>query len=299
MIIQTDNLGKRFRSNAAVNGVTLAVPEGATCALVGANGAGKTTLLRLLVNLLSPSSGAAQVLGVDSQRLTHRDFLRIGYVAESQQLPSGVSVEHFFAYARALYPSWDRALERELRKQFDLPPTPKLGELSRGMRMKVMLAAGLAFRPKLLLLDEPLSGLDPLVRDEVMSGLLAQATETTIVLSSHELVEIEACVTHVAFMSRGRLLLQESIESLSSRFREVSVILPPGAAPLRPLESWLTLRTTGGLTRFVDAAFSDETELRRKLAAQASNVLHLESQPMSLRDITKALLSANRAEASS
>jgi ABC-2 type transport system ATP-binding protein len=294
MIIQTDKLGRRFRSHEAVAGVTLAVPEGASFALVGANGAGKTTLLRLLVNLLSPSCGTAQVLGVDSQRLTHRDFLRIGYVAESQQLPSGVRVEHFFAYVRALYPNWDRALEQELRKQFDLPRSPRLGELSRGMRIKVMLAAVLAFRPALLLLDEPLSGLDPLVRDEVMSGLL-----TTIVLSSHELSEIEGCVTHVAFMSKGRLLLQESIESLSARFREVSVILPPGAAPLHPLESWLRLRTTGTLTRFVDAAFSGETELRRKLAAQAGDVVHFESQPMSLHDISKTLIGANRVEASS
>jgi ABC-2 type transport system ATP-binding protein len=297
MIIQTENLGRRFRRHDAVSSVTLAVPEGTTLALVGANGAGKTTLLRLLVNLLRPSDGRATVLGVDSQRLTQRDFLQIGYVSESQQLPSGLSVEHYFDYLRTLYPSWDRTLERELCARFDLPATRAIGKLSRGMRMKLMLAGALAFRPRLLLLDEPLSGLDLLVRDQVMAGLLAQATETTIVMSSHELTEIEGCTTHVAFMSKGRLLVQESIESLSARFREVSVVLPPGAVPLRALDSWLTLQTQGTLTRFVDAAFSGEAQLRQKLVAQGGEIMLLELQPMSLRDIAKTLMSAARAEA--
>jgi len=297
MIIQTDNLSRRFSGHDAVKGVTLAVPEGATYALIGANGAGKTTLLRLLLNLLTPSQGSASVLGVSSQRLTQRDFLQIGYVGESQRLPSGLAVAHFFDYLRTLYPNWDRALERELCKQLDLPGARAIGKLSRGMRMKVMLVGALAFRPRLLLLDEPLSGLDPLVRDEVMAGLLAQATDTTIVMSSHELSEIEGCTTHVAFMSKGRLLLQESIESLSARFRAISIVLPPGAPPLRAADTWLMLQTQGTLTRFVDTRFGEEAELRATVRAQAGEMLHFEAQPMSLREISKTLMSTERVEA--
>ena len=121
-------------------------------------------------------------------------------------------VEQYFDYLRGFYPNWDRALEDELRERLELPPERQLGKLSHGMRMKAMLASVLAFRPSLLILDEPLSGLDPLVRDEIMEGVLRQADETTIVISSHELAEIEGCTTHVAFMVRGRLLFQETSE---------------------------------------------------------------------------------------
>lgn len=296
MIIQTDDLSKRFHGRAVVDGLRLEVPEGATYALVGANGAGKTTTLRMLVNLLRPDRGTAQVLGVDSRRLTYRELCDIAYVSEAQQLPDGLSVAHFFDYVRRLYPNWDAGRERELRTQFELPPRVRIGALSYGMRTKLTLAAALAFRPKLLLLDEPLSGLDPLVRDEVMTGLLGQAGETTIVISSHELAEIEGCTTHVAFIAKGRLLLQESIESLRARFREVSVTLPPGAPAPQPRSTWLTLQSHGAVTRFVDAAFDNDEELRSSLAAHGGVLQHFEALPMSLRDIAKTLMRANRAE---
>ena len=197
MIIETENLTKRFRRQGGVQGVPLSVPEGATCALIGANGAGKTTLMRLLVNILAPDRGSAHVLGTDSRRLNSADRLRIGYVTENQELPDRLSVAEYFVYVRGLYPNWDLTLEQQLRAQFELPPGRLLGKLSHGMRMKAMLIGALAFRPRLLILDEPLSGLDPLTRDEVMSGMLTQAGETTILISSHELAEIEGCVTHV------------------------------------------------------------------------------------------------------
>jgi ABC-2 type transport system ATP-binding protein len=297
MIIQTDNLTKRFGGHDAVSGLQLAVPEGATYALIGANGAGKTTTLRMLVNLLRPDSGSAQVLGIDSRALSHNDFQRIGYVSESQEVPLGLKLEDFFIYLRALYRDWDTALERVLRRQFELPPALALGKLSHGMRMKVKLVAALAFRPKLLILDEPLSGLDALVRDEILAGLLGQADETTIVISSHELAEIEGCTTHVAFLAKGRLLLQESIESLTARFREVRVITVPGAAPIRALQGWLGLETSGALVRFVDSAFVDEQQLRSKLNEQAGTIHHFEAAPMSLRDISKALIRTTRVQA--
>jgi ABC-2 type transport system ATP-binding protein len=229
MIIETENLTKTFRRHDAVQAVNLRVPEGATFALIGANGAGKTTTMRMLVNILAPDAGRAQVLGIDAQRISPADRHQIGYVAENQLLPDRLTIAQYFDYVRSLYPRWDGALERSLREQFDLPPDRALGKLSHGMRMKAMLTGVLSFRPKLLVLDEPLSGLDPLVRDEVMSGLLAQAGETTILISSHELSEIESCTTHVAFMVRGRLLFQEPIEVLAARFREVT------AAPLQPM----------------------------------------------------------------
>jgi len=295
-IIETENLTKHFWRHDAVNGVNLSVPAGATYALIGANGAGKTTTLRMLVNLLRPDQGVARVLGIDSRQLKPRDFLRIGYVSENQELPTGLTVESYFEYLRVLYPNWDRALEKDLRRQFALPQGQAIGKLSHGMRMKMMLAATLSFRPKLLILDEPLSGLDPLTRDEVMEGLLKQADETTIVISSHELSEIEGCTTHVAFMVKGRLLFQESIEEMSARFREVTVTFGKELVAGRYAESWLSPEAQGMTLRFVDAAFASEEALQNTLTAQFGAVSHYEALPMSLREISKALMRATRSE---
>jgi ABC-2 type transport system ATP-binding protein len=294
VIIETRGLTKKFWRHNAVQGVSLAVPEGAVCALVGANGAGKTTLMRMLVNILKPDSGSAQVLGVDSRRLAPADFCRIGYVAESQELPERLSVATYFEYLRALYPGWDAAYERELRADFELPPARPLGKLSRGMRMKAMLAGALAFRPKLLILDEPLSGLDPLARDEVMSGMLSQAGETTILISSHEITEIEGGTTHVAFMVRGRLLFQESVESLSARFRDVSATLESPASGQPLPESWVNLRRDGAQVSFTETAFMDERALRELVEARLGLCHFLEAGAMSLRDIAKAAMRATR-----
>jgi len=296
MIIETENLTKRFRRHGAVQGVSLSVPEGATYALIGANGAGKTTLMRMLVNILAPDAGSAHVLGTDSRRLRSDDRLRIGYLTENQDLPDRLSIAQYFEYLRALYPNWDGTLEQQLRQQFELPPSRLLGKLSHGMRMKAMLIGALAFRPRLLILDEPLSGLDPLVRDEVMSGMLTQAGETTILISSHELAEIEGCTTHVAFMVRGKLIFQETIESLGARFRDVTVTFAQAAvAPGLP-ESWVNPQVDGSLLRFIDTAFTDESRLREQVQ-KFGGVHHLEVLPLSLRDISKEMMRATRREA--
>jgi len=296
MIIETDGLAKRFGRHEAVQNLNLAVPEGATCALIGANGAGKTTTMRMLVNLLAPDRGRARVLGVDSRALRRTDRQRIGYVSESQTLPERLSVGQYFHYLRSLYTNWDAGLEQQLRAQFELPPSRSLGKLSRGMRMKAMLIGALSFRPKLLILDEPLSGLDPLVRDEVLSGILGQAVETAILISSHELAELESCTTHVAFMVHGRLLFQEPIESLGARLREVTATLTGGADRGALPDTWLNVQVDGPLLRFVDTAFVNEANLLAQVQRRCGTVLHLEAQALSLRDISKALMRATRRE---
>ena len=301
MIIQAANLSKRFARHDAVHDVSLAVPRGAAYALIGANGAGKTTTLKMLVNVLSPDSGNATIMDVDSRRLSHREFQRIGFLSENHKLPERLTVEEYFAYWRVFYPTWDRALEQDLRKRLDLPADRRLDTLSHGMRMKTMLAGTLAFRPALLILDEPLSGLDPLVRDEVLDGLLRQADETTIVISSHELTEIESFTTNVAFMDRGRVVFEESTDKLASRFREVSVTLPRGReAASRPLPTqWLAPEFSGQIIRFVDTGFVGPEDLGERLVALLGRIESVEIAPLSLRDISKALMRASRAESRS
>jgi ABC-type multidrug transport system ATPase subunit len=182
--IQTLSLSRKFGRTVALDRVDLEVPEGAVYALVGANGAGKTTLIKVLMNIFQPTGGAATVLGIDSHKVSGKAFNRIGYVSENQQMPDWMTVGDMLAYFRNFYPQWDRDLEQQLLRQFDLPLKRKLKHLSRGMRMKAAFASSLAYRPALIVLDEPFSGLDPLVRDELIEGLIDRAPETTIFLSS-------------------------------------------------------------------------------------------------------------------
>jgi ABC-2 type transport system ATP-binding protein len=290
MTAECEHLSKRFGRHEAVRDLTMTVPAGSAYALIGTNGAGKTTTLRMLVDILRPDGGCARVLGVDSRKLGRADFLRIGYVSENQHLPERLTVAQYFAYLRALYDNWDSGLERSLRRELDLPPERKLGKLSHGMRMKTILAAALAFRPAVLILDEPLSGLDPLVRDEMVQGLLRQADETTILISSHEITEIESFTTHVGFMDKGELGFQDSIESTLARFRAVSVVLSGNSrVPAELPETWINRELGERSLRFVDTAFESHDATQAALAARLGPV-RFEAEPMSLRDISKALM---------
>lgn len=296
MIVECRNLAKSFRRHEAVKDLTLNVPEGAALALVGANGAGKSTTLRMILNILTPDSGNARVLGVDSTALRENELKDIGYVCDNPVLPGRLTVSQYLDYLRSLYPNWDAPFERSLRDRLNLPAHQRVGSLSHGMRVKLLLVGALAYHPKLLVLDEPLSGLDPLMRDEVLEGVLGQAGETTILISSHELVELEGFATQIAFMDQGRLLFHESIEHTLGRFREVSVTLAGEPRPPKPLpRHWLTGESAGAMFRFVESSFLDERDLAAKTAAHFGAIQHMETRAMSLREISKTLMRANRA----
>ncbi|HUR60504.1 MAG TPA: ABC transporter ATP-binding protein [Opitutaceae bacterium] len=292
-IIETQNLPRRFGRMEAVHELNLAVPTGSVFALLGPNGAGKTTTLKLLMNLLPPTGGSARVLGADSRRLGERELAQIGYVSENQQLPLWMTLRQLLDYCRPFYPTWDRALEKSLLAQFALPETRKLGQLSRGMLMKAALLSSLAYRPKLLVLDEPFSGLDPVVRDEFIRGVLEVSAqgEWTVLVSSHDIEEVERLADHVALMDGGRLRLTETTEVLQGRFRRVEVTdAPPSAAPT---PDWLEWSRAGALTRFVETRYAgDATERawRDRFGGAA-----IKSQPMSLREIFMTLTRTHRA----
>ena len=214
--IQCSQLSKKFKSLMALDHLDLTVPEGSIYALIGPNGAGKTTLIKTLVNILRPSSGIASVLGVDSRKLSPQQFAQVGYVSENQEMPEWMTVSYFLNYLRPFYPTWDDARASEMLKQFDLPLDRKLSQLSRGMKMKAALVSSLAYRPKLIILDEPFSGLDPLVRDEFIEGLLESASGATIFISSHDLAEIESFSSHVGYLDQGRLQFSEESAALAA-----------------------------------------------------------------------------------
>ncbi len=289
MIIQTDNLHKAYGRHNALRGLGLSIPEGAALALIGANGAGKTTAIKVMMNILAPSSGTALVLGVDSRRLSPREFSQIGYVSENQNLPGRLTVAQYLAHLRPLYASWDRELEASILAQLRLPPDRRIRDLSHGMRMKLKLACALPFRPKLLVLDEPFSGLDPLVRDEFMEKLLDQAGTMTVLISTHELADVEDVATHVAFLESGQLLFQEPMSELTGRMRQVKIVLNQEAqAPLDAPPSWLQVRAMGNVLSFVETQFS-QAALDARIATLAPRLRSVEVQPVSLRSIFTVL----------
>jgi len=278
----------------AVNGLDLEVPEGAIYALVGPNGAGKTTAIKVLMNIFQPTSGRAEVLGTDSRKIHGKSFCSIGYVSENQRLPDWMRVDAFLAYLRPFYPSWDSELEDDLVSRFDLPRDRKLKQLSRGMRMKAALAAALVFRPRLIVLDEPLGGLDPLVRDELIEGLLDRAEEATVFISSHDLAEIESFASHVGYLEQGRLVFSEQMGALAGRFRDVELTFD--VSPILPGEypdSWMHLNASAAVVRFVESQF-DEGRTSSQITQVFGAPRNVAFAPMSLRSIFLAMAKARR-----
>ena len=287
VVFRAHDLGKRFGAVPVLDGLDLEVPEGSVFGLIGPNGAGKTTTIKILMNILQPNSGRAEVLGVDSRRLGPDEFTQIGYVSENQEMPEWMTVEYLLDYLKPFYPTWDDARAAELVRQFDLPRDRKLRHLSRGMSMKAALASSLAYRPRLLVLDEPFSGLDPLVREDLIEGVLESAGETTILISSHDLAEIESFASHVGYLDRGRLQFAEEMAALSARFREVEVTVePPARLPAQSQwpDHWLRPEAATALVRFVETRFDPErttTEIRSVF----EEVRHIAVNPMPLRAI--------------
>jgi ABC-2 type transport system ATP-binding protein len=294
--IRTERLSKRYRRLPALQDVDLQIQEGSVYALVGPNGAGKTTLIKILMNLIAASNGSASVLGVDSKHIRGRSYAQIGYVSENQEIPEWMRVGEMLDYLHSFYPTWDAQLEDSLLNQFDLPRDRKIKALSRGMKMKLALASALSFRPRLVVLDEPFGGLDPLVRDQLIIGLLERAPESTVFLSSHDLTEIQSFATHIGYLEGGRLRISEALNSLSARFRELELTFDrepqvPQSAPA----NWLQMKSAGNVIRFVETAFNEQTtydQIRRTFV----DVQNTSCRPMDLRSIFLAM--ARKAEAS-
>jgi ABC-2 type transport system ATP-binding protein len=293
-MIRIEGLWKRYRGHNPIRGISFSVPEGSTYALIGANGAGKTTTLKILLNILQPTSGSATILGTDSRSISRRELNRIGYVSENQQMPERLTVEEYFNYLRPFYMRWDRQLESLLRAQLRLPATRRIGEFSHGMRMKMALACALPFRPDVLILDEPFSGLDPLVRDELMDGVLGQAREATLLMSTHELGEVESFATHIAFLEEGKLLFNEPMEQLHNRFRAVRIAFDHAAhVPQEPSPDWFELAAAGNTLQFIDSRFAEQLSQER-LNAWFDGIRSIEAEPVPLRTIFTTLARAVR-----
>lgn len=224
-IISIANLTRRFGGKTALDGVTLEVPRGGVYGLVGANGAGKTTLIRHVLGLLRAEHGMVRVFGLDPVADPVGVLSRIGYLSEENDLPGWMRVDELISYSRAFYPKWDDAYAEELRTTFALDADAKVKTLSKGNKARLGLLVALAYRPELLVLDEPSSGLDPVVRRDILEAVIRTIADEgrTVLFSSHLLDEVERVADHVTMIADGRITLSDTLGSIKTAHAGMSL----------------------------------------------------------------------------
>ncbi len=214
--VEIAGLSRKFGAKLALNQVRLNIKRGRVFGLVGANGAGKTTLIKHLLGRLKAESGTVRVFGFDPVTHPVEVLSRTGYLSENRDLPAWMRIDELIRYTAAFYPKWDAAYAEQLRKQFNLDNRAKIKTLSRGENAKAGLLLALAYRPEMLLLDEPSSGLDPLVRRDILEAIIRTVADEgrTVIFSSHLLEEVQRVADDVAMMFNGKIVLNGALDSV-------------------------------------------------------------------------------------
>jgi ABC-2 type transport system ATP-binding protein len=220
-VIDVSELTRRFGAKTALLSVTLSMPRGGVYGLVGANGAGKTTLIKHILGLLRAQTGSVRVFGLDPVADPVAVLSRIGYLSEENDVPGWMRVDELIRYSRAFYPAWDDVYAEELRQAFALDLTAKIRNLSKGQKARVGLLIALAHRPDLLVLDEPSSGLDPIVRRDILGAVIRATADEgrTVLFSSHLLGEVEQVADHVTMINEGKIVLSAPLDAIRESHR--------------------------------------------------------------------------------
>lgn len=214
--IELNHIEKSF-PGFAIRDLSLTVPSGTICGLVGENGAGKSTTIRLLMNALRPDGGEARVLGVDASSPAFRDVKEdVGVVMDEAYYPETLTAVQVGKVMAGTYKRWEQGTYEGYLRRFDLPEKKQFKDFSRGMKMKLAIAVALSHQPKLLILDEATSGLDPIVRDEVLEifNEFTREEDHSILISSHILSDLEKLCDYIAFLHQGRLLFCDEKDRL-------------------------------------------------------------------------------------
>lgn len=213
-IVEVEELGRSFGEKVALDRVSFTAEIGKVHGLVGANGAGKTTLLKHLLGLLRAQTGSVRVFGLDPVRDPVGVLSRVGYLSEERELPEWMRIHELMRYTQAYHPTWDSAYAAELIDTFGLDPRKRIKDLSKGMRAQAGLIAAVAHRPDLLILDEPSSGLDAVVRRDILDAIVRTVADDgrTVIFSSHLLEEVERMSDHVTMLEKGRVTLSGPLD---------------------------------------------------------------------------------------
>lgn len=231
--IEFHNVTKSYNQTTALDDVSLSIPRGSVVGLIGRNGCGKTTLLHHVTGLVLPDRGRCITLGQPADQLDDARLARIGLVPQQPKFVKWMTVDQQIEYVRSFYPTWDAALEIHLVELLELDRKANVGGLSPGNVQKLAVVTALCPRPDLLLLDEPVASMDPVVRDRTLRVLLDLMGngERTILVSSHILHDIERLVNHVVCMEAGRVKVSASLDDLQERYAEWRVVSRDGKLP--------------------------------------------------------------------
>jgi len=294
-VVEVNGLSRSFAQKIALDGVSFRAIPGQVYGLVGSNGAGKTTLLKHVLGLLRATSGSVRVFGLDPVRDPVGVLGRIGYLSEERELPEWMSIDELMRYTQAYHPTWDVAYERELLATFALDPRKKIKELSKGMRAQAGLIAAVAHRPELLILDEPSSGLDVVVRRDILDAVVRAVADDgrTVIFSSHLLDEVERMSDHVTLMHQGRVALSGVLDDVRREYQRSRVRFVESYDQPPVIETAL-LMEGGGRTWSVVHSGSLE-QFRHSVVARGGEIV--ESRDATLEEIFLARAGRGRPQA--
>lgn len=225
-VIELKNVAKHFKKTQVLKSVTLTIEPGQTYALLGRNGAGKTTLIRMLLGMLKPDGGSMSVLGLDPQRDAMEIRRRVGYLAEDQAMYGWMTVEQIICFIAPFYPTWNHALANRYAQQFELPLKTKIKYLSKGQNVRLGLLLAMAHQPEVVILDDPVLGLDPIMRKDFNRDLITelQGQGKAVLYSSHLLYEVEPVADMVAILDGGVISRCGPTEELRDQIK--SIVMP-------------------------------------------------------------------------
>lgn len=272
-IVEVHRVTRQFGNKTALDDLSLTVPRGGVFGLIGGNGAGKTTLIKHLLGMLKAQSGSVRVFGLDPVENPVGTLGRIGYLSEDRDLPNWMRVGELMRYTQAFFPNWDEKYAEELREAFDLDANAKVKNLSRGQRARAGLLIALAHRPELLVLDEPSSGLDPVVRRDILGAIIRTIADEgrTVFFSSHLLDEVERVADRVAIIHQGRIMLTASMDEIKESHRRVTLRF--GQPTDRPPSLVGTLSFEGQGSEWSYICSGESGQLRRAAEAIGATVV--------------------------
>jgi ABC-2 type transport system ATP-binding protein len=291
-VIEIRRLTRQFGTKRALDNVSFAVPRGVVFGLVGANGAGKTTLIRHVLGLLKAQTGSVRVFGRDPVADPVGVLSRVGYLSEEGDLPGWMRVDELLRYMRAFYPNWDEDYAQDLRKQFALDGAQKVKSLSKGQRARAGLLVALAYRPELLLLDEPSSGLDPIVRRDILGAIVRTIADEgrTVLFSSHLLEEVERVSDCVAMLKGGRIVFAGELDDVKQSHHRLTLRFEGERIQPPPLDGVLAWEGRGREWTALASGRLDDL----LLASSAIGAEVIEQQPLSLDEIFLARVGAQQ-----
>jgi len=286
--IETRDLVKRYGRKTAVDHLNLSVPTGSVFAFLGRNGSGKTSTIKMMLNMLDRNGGDISVLGMNPKKKDFDIKRRVGYVAQDQVMLDWMTVKQILWFCSGFYPTWDKALTDQLINDLELPLNEKLRNLSRGTQAKVALMLSMAFRPELLILDEPTAGLDVIVRRDFLEEVidLIQQEGRTVFFSSHLVHEVERVADWVGIIDNGRMIACCEIEALKNQVKRLTLTFNDNIPPDIKLDGTINYKSIGRQAYITVREHSDQIIAQAKQYQPQT----LQVEDLSLEDIFIALV---------